>query len=127
MSNSKMKDQKIHRYPPFEIVVNGKTQTVRAGTQEELRPHIDRVWHRFLEVLDFNPLAPNPFECESNRSDQKLWGLLCSRSYVNNDRPLTRSELLAARDRYLARLGMGDEPWSDNLTGSYWIPAQTKN
>ena len=122
-----MKEQTTRRCAPFEIVVNGKTQTARAGTQEELRPHIDRVWHRFLEVLDFNPLAPNPFERESYRSDPKLWGLLCSRSYVNNDRPLTRSELLAARDRYLARLEMGDEPWSDNLTGSYWVPAQAKN
>ena len=103
---------------PQRMVVNGRH--VELGGVEEILCHCDWSWHRYLEELFNFPEAPNPFL--SFTEPDVLKGLK-DRGYIS----ITRDELLAKRDEYLARLEKGEEPYSDKLHGDLGWSKSTVN
>ena len=97
---------------PNQIKVNGNR--VELGGIDERLCHIDWQWHRYLEQLINNPETPNPF---NSSTDPELVAGLKARGYI----AITRAELLAKRDEYVARLEKGEEPYSDKLHRAEWI------
>lgn len=76
-------------------------------------------FHRLLERLVNNPDAPNPLEAIGD-GNPELRNALRERGYAG----LTRAQLLAKRDEYVAALENGSEPYSDKLHGIEWLPAK---
>ena len=109
---SKFKGKNKYENCNPQIKVNGKR--VELGGSDEMLCHIDWQWHRYLEQLITKPDTPNPF---NSSTDPELVAGLKARGYI----AITRAELLAKRDEYVARLEKGEEPYSDKLHGSEWI------
>tara|TARA_Y100001973_G_C5163870_1_gene314989 strand:+ start:229 stop:636 length:408 start_codon:yes stop_codon:yes gene_type:complete len=95
-----------YKNSPQRMVVNGRH--VELGSVEEILCHCDWSWHRYLEKLVNFPEAPNPF---LSFTEPEILKGLKDRGYIS----ITRDELLAKRDEYLARLEKGQEPYSDKL------------
>ncbi len=91
---------------------------VTLGGADEIAHHYRKHFHHFLEQLTVNESAPNWLEKVGDGNPQ-LRQAMCRAGLTG----LTRDELLAKRDEYVARLEAGEEPYSSKLYGVEWIPA----
>jgi hypothetical protein len=94
---------------------------VTLGGADEIAHHYRLHFHHFLEHLALDPSAQNPLEQVGDgepalRDSMRRAGLA----------GLTREQLWAKRDEYVARLEAGEEPYSSKLYGSYWIESPNK-
>ena len=102
---------------PRQIKVNGGR--VDLGGVDEMVCHARWQFQRLLECLVNNPDALNPLEAIGD-GNPELRNALRERGYAG----LTRAQLLAKRDEYVAALEDGSEPYSDKLHGIEWLPAK---
>ena len=90
-----------------------KTPATRNFVQHALWQH-----HRLLERLINHPYAPNHLDRIAD-GQPELRDALRKRELAG----LTREQLWAKRDEYVARLEADEEPYSSKLYGVEWIPA----
>jgi len=114
-SPGKSRDKYCHR--PKQIKVNG--ERIELGGVQEVVCHARWQFHRLLEDLVNNPDAPNWLDTLGT-GHPELRQALVERGYAG----LTRAQLLAKRDEYVAALEDGSEPYSDKLHGIEWLPAK---
>lgn len=112
-SRNKFKDK------PRQIKDNGVR--VDLGGVNEVTWHCKWQFHRLLEKLVNDPYAPNHLDCISD-GQPELRDALRKRELAG----LTREQLWAKRDEYVASLEAGEEPYSSKLYGSYWIESPNK-
>ena len=116
-SAKKLKDKYANKGD--QIRDNGVTVTL--GDVDEMVCHYGWQIHRYLEQLVNDPFAPNELDRVGD-SNPKLRKQLRKRGFAG----LTRAQLWAKRDEYVARLEAGEELYSSKLYGSYWIESPNK-
>ena len=108
----------------------GKTNPKKARTDKYAKKtdhtrnyvqHARWQFHRLLELLINDPYAPNHLYCITDGRPQLRDAL--RKAEVAG---LTREQLWAKRDEYVASLEAGDAPYSSKLYGSYWIESPNK-
>ena len=108
----------------------GKTNPKKARTDKYAKKtdhtrnyvqHVRWQFHRLLELLINDPYAPNHLDCITDGRPQLRDAL--RKAEVAG---LTREQLWAKRDEYVASLEAGDAPYSSKLYGSYWIESPSK-
>ena len=104
---------------PTQIKDNGVR--VDLGGVDEFTWHCRWQFHRLLEQLINDPYAPNHLDCISD-GQPELRDALRKRELAG----LTREQLWAKRDKYVASLQAGEDPYSSKLYGSYWIESPNK-
>ena len=107
-SGTKFKDK------PRQIKDNGVR--VDLGGVEEFTWHCRWQFHRLLEQLINDPFAPNHLDYIAD-GQPELRDALGKRELAG----LTREQLWAKRDEYVARLEAGEEPYSSKLIRSGWL------
>ena len=112
-SRNKFKDK------PRQIKDNGVR--VDLGGVDEFTWHCRWQFHRLLEQLVNDPYAPNHLDRISD-GQPELRDALRKRELAD----LTRDQLWAKRDKYVASLQAGADPYSSKLYGSYWIESPNK-
>ena len=93
-----------------------KTSHIRNYVQ-----HARWQFHRLLEQLINDPYTPNHLDRIADGHPQ-LRDALRKAGVAG----LTRDQLWAKRDKYVASLEAGKEPYSSKLYGSYWIESPNK-
>ena len=78
--------------------------------------HAQWQFHRLLEQLINDPFAPNHLDYIAD-GQPELRDALRKRELAG----LTREQLWAKRDEYVARLEAGEEPYSSKLIRSGWL------
>ena len=116
-SAKKLKDKYANKGD--QIRDNGVT--ISLGDVDEMVCHYRWQFHRYLEQLVNDPFVPNELDRVGD-SNPKLRNQLRKRGFAG----LTRDQLLAKRDKYVACLKAGDAPYSSKLYGSYWIESPNK-
>ena len=91
---------------------------VMLGGADEIAHHYRKHFHHFFEQLTLDESAPNWLEKVGDRNSELRQAM--RRAGLAG---LTRDELLAQRDEYVARLDAGEKPYSSKLYGVEWIPA----
>ena len=99
---------------PKQIKDNGVR--VDLGGVEEFTWHCRWQFHRLLEQLINDPYAPNHLDYIAD-GQPELRDALRKRELAG----LTREQLWAKRDEYVARLEAGEEPYSSRLIRSGWL------
>ncbi len=112
-SRNKFKDK------PRQIKDNGVR--VDLGGVDEFTWHCRWQFHRLLEQLVNDPYAPNHLDRISD-GQPELRDALRKRELAG----LTRDQLWAKRDEYVALLEAGEDPYSSKVYGSYWIESPNK-
>ena len=88
------------------------------GGADEVAHHYRKHFQHLLEQLTLDESAPNRLEKVGDRNPELRQAM--RRAGLAG---LTRDELLAQRDEYVARLDAGEKPYSSKLYGVEWIPA----
>ena len=99
---------------PKQIKDNGVR--VDLGGVEEFTWHCRWQFYRLLERLINDPYAPNHLDYIAD-GQPELRDALRKRELAG----LTREQLWAKRDEYVARLEAGEEPYSSPLIRSGWL------
>ena len=94
---------------------------VTLGGADEIAHHYRLHFHHFLEHLALDPSAQNPLE-QVGDGEPALRDAMRRAGLAG----LTSDELLEKRDKYVARLEAGEDPYSSKLYGSYWIESPNK-
>ena len=95
--------------------------TIPLGDVDEMVCHYRWQFHRYLEQLVNDPFAPNELDRVGD-SNPKLRNQLREQGFAG----LTREQLWAKRDKYVASLQAGEDPYSSKVYGSYWIESPNK-
>ena len=119
MPQRKRQSGKKFKDKPRQIKDNGVR--VDLGGVDELTWHCQWQLYRLLEQLVNDPYAPNHLDRISD-GQPELRDALRKRELAG----LTREQLWAKRDEYVASLEAGEEPYSSKLYGSYWIESPNK-
>ena len=119
MPQRKRQSGKKFKDKPRQIKDNGVR--VDLGGVDEFTWHCRWQFHRLLELLINDPYAPNHLDCITDGRPQLRDAL--RKAEVAG---LTREQLWAKRDEYVASLEAGDAPYSSKLYGSYWIESPNK-
>ena len=119
MPQRKRQSGKKFKDKPRQIKDNGVR--VDLGGVDEFTWHCKWQFHGLLEKLVNDPYAPNHLDCISD-GQPELRDALRKRELAG----LTREQLWAKRDEYVASLEAGEEPYSSKLYGSYWIESPNK-
>ena len=114
MPQRKRKSGTKFRDKPRQIKDNGVR--VDLGGVEEFTWHCRWQFHRLLEQLINDPFAPNHLDHIAD-GQPELRDALRKRELAG----LTREQLWAKRDEYVARLEAGEEPYSSKLIRSGWL------
>ena len=115
-SQASKERRRRHKDMPAQIKDNGVR--VDLGGVDEFTWHCRWQFHRLLEQLINDPFAPNHLDHIAD-GQPELRDALRKRELAG----LTREQLWAKRDEYVARLEAGEEPYSSKLYGVEWIPA----
>ena len=91
---------------------------VTLGGADEIAHHYRKHFHHFFEQLTLDESAPNWLEKVGDRNPELRQAM--RRAGLAG---LTRDELLAQRDEYVARLDAGEKPYTSKLYDVEWIPA----
>ena len=118
MAKSKAKPNKYANKSP-QVFENGFAVTL--GGADEIAHHYRFHFHQFLDYLTIDPSAQNPLE-QVGDGEPALRDAMRRAGLAG----LTRDELLEKRDKYVARLEAGEDPYSSKLYGSYWIESPNK-
>ena len=111
--------QRRHKDMPPQIKDN--SVRVDLGGVDEFTWHCRWQFHRLLELLVNDPYAPNHLDRISD-GQPELRDALRKRELAG----LTREQLWAKRDEYVALLEAGEGPYSSKVYGSYWIESPNK-
>ena len=114
MPQRKRKSGTKFRDKPRQIKDNGVR--VDLGGVEEFTWHCRWQFHRLLEQLINDPFAPNHLDHIAD-GQPELRDALRKRELAG----LTREQLWAKRDEYVARIEAGEEPYSSKLIRSGWL------
>ena len=109
MPKSNSKKQRTHKYA-------NKKRWVK-----NFEHHARWQFHQLLDQLVNDPYAPNHLDCIAD-GEPDLRDALRKRELAG----LTREQLWAKRDEYVASLEAGEEQYSSKLYGSYWIESPNK-
>ena len=115
-SQASKERRRRHKDMPAQLKDNGVR--VDLGGVEEFTWHCRWQFHRLLERLINDPYAPNHLDYFAD-GQPELRDALRKRELAG----LSREELWAKRDEYVARLQAGEEPYSSKLYGTEYIPA----
>ena len=113
-SQASKERRRRHKDMPAQIKDNGVR--VDLGGVEEFTWHCRWQFHRLLEQLINDPFAPNHLDYIAD-GQPELRDALRKRELAG----LTREQLWAKRDEYVARLEAGEEPYSSKLIRSGWL------
>ena len=113
-SQASKERRRRHKDMPAQIKDNGVR--VDLGGVEEFTWHCRWQFHRLLEQLINDPFAPNHLDYIAD-GQPELRDALRKRELAG----LTREQLWAKRDEYVARLEAGEEPYSSPLIRSGWL------
>ena len=118
MPKSKSAKRRIDKYAGNSPQLRDAGFLVKLGGVDEIVHHYRHHFHQFLDYLSIDPTATNWLEHVGDGEPQlraaMRWAGLTG---------LTRDELLKKRDKYVAQLEAGEEPYSSKLYGVEWIPA----
>ena len=114
MPQRKRQSGKKYKDKPRQIKDNGVR--VDLGDVDEFTWHCRWQFHRLLERLINDPYAPNHLDYIAD-GQPELRDALRKRELAG----LTREQLWAKRDEYVARLEAGEEPYSSKLFKAGWL------
>ena len=116
MGKTNLKKARTHKYANKapQIFENGFAVTL--GGADEIAHHYRRHFQLFLEKLTVDPSAQNPLD-QVGDQDPALRDAMRRAGLAG----LTREQLWAKRDEYVARLEAGEEPYSSKLFKAGWL------
>ena len=116
MGKTNPKKTRTHKYANKapQIFENGFAVTL--GGADEIAHHYRRHFQLFLEKLTVDPSAQNPLD-QVGDQDPALRDAMRRAGLAG----LTREQLWAKRDEYVARLEAGEEPYSSKLFKAGWL------